>query len=141
MLANQAPRLNHHRRFLPLSPIHTTGGYEALKPEGLAAAAALIQRCHEQGLGVIVVHGAGSFGHPQAKKYQINKGWAQLPRATEAEQRAAFETVRFGFAATRCSVLKLSNIILSELVGRGYVQELESVNWLAWVRCLSCPPP
>jgi hypothetical protein len=29
-----------------------------LKPEGLAAAAALIQRCHEQGLGVIVVHGA-----------------------------------------------------------------------------------
>ncbi len=45
--------------------------------------------------------GAGSFGHPQAKKYQINKGWAQLEGATEEEKRAAFENVRYGFAATR----------------------------------------
>lgn len=37
----------------------------------------------------------------QAKKYQINKGWAQLEGATAAEQKAAFERLRYGFAATR----------------------------------------
>lgn len=38
--------------------------------------------------------GAGSFGHPQAKKYGINKGWKSL-------QGDDKDTAVFGFAATR----------------------------------------
>ncbi|KAM3568679.1 hypothetical protein VYU27_009201, partial [Nannochloropsis oceanica] len=95
------------------SSITDKTGFEALKTEGLAAAATLIKKCYDEGLGVIVVHGAGSFGHPQAKKYQINKGWSQ-----EGDQEA-FKQVRYGFAATRCSVLKLSSIILNELIAHG----------------------
>lgn len=33
------------------------GGYEAIKPNGLKAAAAIVQACVEGGLKVIVVHG------------------------------------------------------------------------------------
>lgn len=42
--------------------------------------------------------GAGSFGHPQAKKYQVNGGWSHHRAAQDPE---AFQHVRYGFAATR----------------------------------------
>ena len=46
--------------------------------------------------------GAGSFGHPQAKKYKINGGWNAFGTAASTpEEKAAFENVRYGFAATR----------------------------------------
>lgn len=32
----------------------------------------------DSGHQLILVHGAGSFGHPQAKKYQLKKGWSDL---------------------------------------------------------------
>jgi hypothetical protein len=83
----------------------------------------VVAKCLEEGLKVIIVHGsyclgvalhtrnvvqgaldlptgAGSFGHPQAKKYQINGGWSQY-NLQDADSRKAFELVRYGFAATR----------------------------------------
>jgi len=63
--------------------------------------------------------GAGSFGHPQAKKYQVNGGWSQCTTDSSDENTKAFENVRYGFAATRCSVLKLSHIIMEALISKG----------------------
>ena len=35
---------------------------------------AVVKRCLESGLQVIVVHGAGSFGHLRAKYWRLNEG-------------------------------------------------------------------
>lgn len=52
---------------------------------------------------LILVHGAGSFGHPLAKKYQLHKGMI-TPKQ------------KLGFALTDQKTLKLNSIILSHLL-------------------------
>ncbi|KAK7108991.1 uncharacterized protein [Littorina saxatilis] len=47
---------------------------ETLRPDLLQQGAALIKRCHDEGQRIVVVHGAGSFGHHQAKLYKVNEG-------------------------------------------------------------------
>jgi len=136
-----------------------TAKYETLNPKGLEAATNIAAACVEQCIKVIIVHGkkkattnhssaplmpshlsvfvddllgAGSFGHPQAKKYQVNQGWSQYlsgniistsstggTTTIAADKQQAFEKIRYGFAATRCSVLKLNSIIMESLISRG----------------------
>lgn len=54
----------------------------------------------------IIVHGAGSFGHFQAKQYQIHQGDSHPEFAK-------------GFAETRLSVTKLNHILVTELNKHG----------------------
>lgn len=54
----------------------------------------------------ILVHGAGSFGHPLAKKYRLNEGYINSD---------SFK----GVALTKLSVLKLSQLFLTEMNGLG----------------------
>lgn len=126
------------------------GGYEAIKPNGLKAAAGIVQACVDGGMRVIVVHGtllifllgsklvpmylvsngispglyslntgAGSFGHPQAKKYRVSSGWRQYETGNGSDDIEAIKQMRYGFAVTRCSVTKLNHLITEELVGKG----------------------
>jgi len=55
---------------------------------------------------LILVHGAGSFGHPLAKKYRLNEGFVNS------------KTSR-GISLTKQSMLKLNNLVLNELIVTG----------------------
>ncbi len=68
----------------------------------------------EQGYRVVLVHGAGSFGHPLAQKYQLHKGMRT-------------EEQKFGYGQTTQSMLKLNFLITEALLGVG-------------VRCVTLPP-
>lgn len=60
--------------------------------------------------GLIIVHGAGSFGHPFASEYQIGK-----PFKIEED----FERKRIGFSLTQSWVKKLNSIICDALREEG----------------------
>ena len=51
--------------------------------------------------GLIIVHGAGSFGHPPAKKYKIG----------EPFERQEYLSKKLGFAEIQNDVKKLNSII------------------------------
>lgn len=63
---------------------------------------------------LVIVHGAGSFGHPLAKKHQLHKGMRT------DEQKA-------GYSQTVANMLELNRIIVRELIENG-------------VRAVSLPP-
>jgi isopentenyl phosphate kinase len=55
---------------------------------------------------LILIHGAGSFGHPYAKKFSLNKGYLNSESA-------------IGIALTKRAVLELNFLIVRELVNIG----------------------
>jgi isopentenyl phosphate kinase len=57
--------------------------------------------------GMVVVHGAGSFGHSQAAQHGVKGGWGRGP---------IDEWARKGFAETRASVCKLNALVVEALV-------------------------
>lgn len=82
------------------------------------------------GRHLIIIHGAGSFGHPPAKKYRVKSGWLTL--RTEEGKNASHSSndharrqleqqdeVKFGMALTRQRVLRLHHHILQRLQDRG----------------------
>jgi len=78
-------------------------GYEkanapAIRSLARAAAKALARG----GLRLIIVHGAGSFGHPQVLKYGVKKGVRTKRQKT-------------GFRKTQESVARLSKVVMREL--------------------------
>jgi isopentenyl phosphate kinase len=69
---------------------------ETLNAPALDATALQIAAAAQAGVKLAVLHGAGSFGHFQAKQYLISKGNAHPEWA-------------FGFADTRRAVTKLNH--------------------------------
>ncbi|OAA73382.1 kinase [Cordyceps fumosorosea ARSEF 2679] len=66
------------------------------------------------GRRMILIHGAGSFGHPPAKKYQVKAGWsARLAGCGDAERDR--DSVKFGMALTRQRVLQLHLHVIQRL--------------------------
>lgn len=67
---------------------------------------------------VIVVHGAGSFGHQHAKAYGVARGGAGAlnERAPEDDVN---RRLRLGFAKTRNAVCRLNSLVVSALVDAG----------------------
>lgn len=59
------------------------------------------------GKKVIIVHGAGSFGHPQAKEYELHKGFIDKERQIK------------GISLTHVSVRKLNMKILDVFISTG----------------------
>lgn len=57
-------------------------------------------------LGLVIVHGAGSFGHPFAKKFKLDKGYFG-------------ERSSKGMSLTKMSVLELNLLIVKELINAG----------------------
>ena len=55
--------------------------------------------------GLVLVHGAGCFGHWQAKEAQVHEGWQGADR--------------LGFARTRAAVTRLNSLVVSRLVAAG----------------------
>ncbi len=94
------------------SAITDKATFETVKCDALRKAAHIIKQCVERKLKCIVVHGAGSFGHHQARQYKVNAGWVGLERSEQ-------EHVREGFVKTRLSVLKLNHLVIDELIKAG----------------------
>lgn len=65
------------------------------------------------GRRLVLIHGAGSFGHPPAKKYQVKAGWTTGP------SEAGGGLVKFGMALTRQRVLQLHLHVIQRLHERG----------------------
>lgn len=81
---------------------------ETPRPETISAVAQHIKEALSTSKGsVVVVHGAGSFGHQQASTYRVAQGPLTDP------------DVHRGFAITRASVTKLNNIVVESLVQAG----------------------
>ena len=60
--------------------------------------ASTVEKCHDAGLEVILVHGAGSFGHLRAKNWRLNEGYIphiESPEgSTLSSQKEAVDQVR-----------------------------------------------
>ncbi|KAJ1447043.1 Aspartate/glutamate/uridylate kinase [Pelagophyceae sp. CCMP2097] len=72
----------------------------------LAACAAAVADARRAGARVVVVHGAGSFGHFEAKQYGLAAG-------------AAHPEWRAGFSETRAAVTELNRLCLAALAAEG----------------------
>lgn len=79
------------------------GQLETLNDVTLSATVKDIAEANQLGVRLAVLHGAGSFGHFQAKKYGISKGSSHPQWA-------------FGFADTRRAVTKLNHEVVSRLL-------------------------
>ena len=82
-------------------------GYQRARPSAIRALAKAAAKALSSGkVKLMIVHGAGSFGHPQVVRYKVGRG-----------VRTGRD--RFGFCKTRESVAKLSAIIMKELLRAG----------------------
>lgn len=75
------------------------------------------------GRRLILIHGAGSFGHPPAKKYQVKAGWTTALDGSSSLDEAR-DNVKFGMALTRQRVLQLHLHVIQRLHDRGKVPVL-----------------
>ena len=67
---------------------------------------------------VIVVHGAGSFGHQHAKAYGVARGGAGALQE-RAPENDVTRRLRLGIAKTRDAVRRLNSLVVSALVDAG----------------------
>lgn len=79
---------------------------ETLKEDELTHACCIVKNFLQNGKRIVIVHGAGSFGHHQAKRYNVNAGFTN-------------EDTKKGFCMTRVSVTKLNNMIVNRLCQHG----------------------
>ncbi|XP_072047685.1 uncharacterized protein [Amphiura filiformis] len=86
--------------------------HETANTEAIQSAGALF--C-DTGIGkFIAVHGAGSFGHFEAKKYGVATGYRNSDGLTSPVKQ-----VQMGLCKTRLSVTKLNHLLVSEFVQQG----------------------
>lgn len=106
-LADGAPRRPCIVVKLGGSAITVKDKLETLNGAGLQTTAQQIaEAVDDHDIQLVLLHGAGSFGHFQAKKYGISKG----------DRHAAWS---FGFADTRRSVTFLNHLVVSSLIDKG----------------------
>ena len=91
--------------------------YKEVFRERIDAVSVVISKIVDLGHSVIVIHGAGSFGHLEAKKWDISGGYNP---AISEDQYSAIETIR-------TDMDELNSIVLDSLVHAG-------------VSCDSLPP-
>lgn len=90
--------------------------FETLNEPALNAVAEQLGALVKEGCSAAIIHGAGSFGHKQARQYGISKG---APEFASAGSKKLCDQLREGFAKTRLSVMKLNRYVLDALVEKG----------------------
>ncbi|KAI8146578.1 Aspartate/glutamate/uridylate kinase [Fennellomyces sp. T-0311] len=84
-----------------------------------------IQQAYEflsaAGHKLILIHGAGSFGHPQARRYNLKQGWVTTSGLSTPPLGDEDDPLdqKAGFAHTRKCLLELHLALLSRLQQRG----------------------
>ncbi|KAJ3495056.1 hypothetical protein NLG97_g3669 [Lecanicillium saksenae] len=89
-----------------------------------SVAQAYQQILRPSGHSLILIHGAGSFGHPPAKKYQVKAGWKTGTGDAEGDVSESRDNVKFGMALTRQRVIQLHLHIIQRLHERGQMPVL-----------------
>lgn len=87
--------------------------FETLNEPALLAISEQLGAMVRNGQTVALVHGAGSFGHKQAREYGISKGNAGSGRFSLTDN------LREGFAKTRLSVTTLNKYVVAALLKAG----------------------
>ncbi|KAI0213009.1 Isopentenyl phosphate kinase [Lamellibrachia satsuma] len=85
---------------------------ECARVEQIKLIANVLNACRKTNRRFLVVHGAGSFGHHQAKEFGVNKGYVGCTAEKES-------SVKKGFCKTRLSVCKLNQLVVNEFVASG----------------------
>ena len=94
--------------------------YKHVQISHISPVASVIKELVDMGHSVILVHGAGSFGHIESRKWRLVDGYQQ---DIEQEQTEAIDRVRF-------DMLELNRHVLSALESQGLVTEsLPPRNW------------
>lgn len=140
MLPSPAPPRCHAIIKLGGSAITDKSSVETLRPQELKAVCESVAGLREQLAtagapppGIVLIHGAGSFGHPQAAA-------AGLSRGGSADANAAAQ----GFSATRASVTALNLQVVAALRQAGVPAVGLSPCGGAWIThagSLHAPPP
>eukprot|EP00928_Gymnodinium_smaydae_P080239 TRINITY_DN63989_c0_g1_i1.p1 TRINITY_DN63989_c0_g1~~TRINITY_DN63989_c0_g1_i1.p1 ORF type:complete len:316 (+),score=83.36 TRINITY_DN63989_c0_g1_i1:68-949(+) len=89
--------------------------FETLNAEALEASATQLAAVQAEGVGLAVIHGAGSFGHQQAKAFGVSKGTSEDGAAMHPLPAKLLE----GVAKTRLSVTTLNHHVMTALVKKG----------------------
>jgi len=89
--------------------------FETLHTANLSAACGQLAALAGEGVHMAIIHGAGSFGHQQAKEYGVSKGTSEASGNTWPLPKR----LREGFAKTRLSVTTLNRYVLTALVQEG----------------------
>lgn len=87
--------------------------FETLNSESLEKTAAQLAKLVGEGVLPAVVHGAGSFGHFQAREFGVSKGTSASGGSTCTPR------LREGLAKTRLSVTTLNKHVVSAMVSAG----------------------
>jgi len=90
--------------------------FETLNEPALNAVADQLGELSKEGRSMAIVHGAGSFGHKQAREYGVSKG-VQKNGGNDPSDLPA--RLREGFAKTRLSVTTLNKHVVTALIERG----------------------
>eukprot|EP00029_Vermamoeba_vermiformis_P004150 TRINITY_DN14680_c0_g1_i1.p1 TRINITY_DN14680_c0_g1~~TRINITY_DN14680_c0_g1_i1.p1 ORF type:complete len:301 (+),score=57.39 TRINITY_DN14680_c0_g1_i1:46-948(+) len=97
--------------------------FETLNFNSINALGSLLQQTisdfknhHDREMRLIIVHGAGSFGHFQAKQFKVTEG-IKGPDGTVREDRVT--QLKQGVVQTRISVTKLNHIVVTALAQKG----------------------
>lgn len=85
--------------------------FETLNEEALNASAKQLGALKKEGVRMAIIHGAGSFGHQQARKYGVSKGTGD-----EAPTYPLCERLLTGAAETRLSVTTLNKYVVTALL-------------------------
>ena len=83
--------------------------------DGLGAVREAYVRLRTQGRGLVVVHGAGSFGHHSAREFGLKSTTFGRPFETDGRDERRFH----GAAETRRSVSKLNGMLVARLCDLG----------------------
>ena len=75
----------------------------------------VVKSITEEGIQVIIVHGAGSFGHLKAKRWRLNEGYLPGLEQSDEECSSQLDAVKH----VRNDMLKLNSIVLSQLTDVG----------------------
>ena len=121
------------------SALTDKAGVEVLRTYELRETARQVASAVGNGIRLIVVHGAGSFGHTQARRFGVKAGFfceqsvgggaalvgegvvaVAQGGADGAQQEAGrSENPAFGFADTRRSVTRLNHYVVEALINEG----------------------
>ncbi|MDP6866174.1 MAG: isopentenyl phosphate kinase [Candidatus Poseidoniaceae archaeon] len=77
----------------------------------------VVHSISQDGVQVIIVHGAGSFGHLKAKRWRLNEG--QIPGFSVMDDSCTSQLE--AVEEVRCDMLELNSIIVSELENLGLI--------------------
>jgi isopentenyl phosphate kinase len=87
----------------------------------------------EHGHQLVLVHGAGSFGHPQAKEYQLKAGWSSSSVSPSPSYLK-------GYSHIRACLQQLDHAIVSQLESRNVpVLAMSPIDYIQTTNCEETP--